>query len=41
MSRHDQALAADARKTETELPADLAALRNRPTELEWAEECKM
>ena len=37
MSKHDQALAADARQTKTGLPADLATLRNRPTELEWAE----
>ncbi len=40
ISRHDQALAADACKTRAELPADLATLRNRPTELEWVERCK-
>ncbi len=40
ISRHDQALAADACKTKAELPADMATLRNRPTELEWVEGCK-
>ncbi len=38
MSRHDEALAADACKTKAEIPTDLATLRNRPTELEWEEE---
>ncbi len=37
MSRNDQALATDARKSKAELLADLATLRNRLTELEGAE----